>query len=187
MLLASYKKRILLNHIVVFRYYYLCFDVENVPDSGTEKPPQQFLLSAELSFKSVCHFVSFWDITFIFKPDVMSLHAHSSFPSCFQTEESYFSTVKLIYTIGYSISLVVLAFAVFILLFFRYDQASRAGVRFYFWSITLDFSQGFRYAFSPTQFQFMVYWGHTTLMVQGTFKTKQKKQRNISLKHCSLN
>lgn len=35
-------------------------------------------------------------------------------------EESYFASVKLIYTIGYSISLVVLAVAVLILLLFRY-------------------------------------------------------------------
>lgn len=38
---------------------------------------------------------------------------------CFQTEQSYFATVKLIYTIGYSVSLAVLAVAVLILLLFR--------------------------------------------------------------------
>lgn len=37
----------------------------------------------------------------------------------FQTERSYFATVKLLYTIGYSASLVLLAVAVFILLLFR--------------------------------------------------------------------
>lgn len=38
----------------------------------------------------------------------------------FQTERSYLATVKLIYTIGYSASLVLLAAAVLILLLFRY-------------------------------------------------------------------
>ncbi|KAE8294246.1 Growth hormone-releasing hormone receptor [Larimichthys crocea] len=42
-----------------------------------------------------------------------------------ETEESYFATVKLIYTIGYSISLVVLAAAVLILLFFRRLRCAR--------------------------------------------------------------
>lgn len=37
----------------------------------------------------------------------------------FQTERSFFATVKLIYTIGYSVSLVMLAVAVSILLLFR--------------------------------------------------------------------
>lgn len=39
--------------------------------------------------------------------------------SSFQMEQSYFTAVKLIYTIGYSISLVLLAVAVLILLLFR--------------------------------------------------------------------
>lgn len=39
--------------------------------------------------------------------------------SRFQTEQSYFATVKLIYTVGYSISLVLLVVAVLILLLFR--------------------------------------------------------------------
>uniref|UniRef100_A0A1A8RW00 Growth hormone-releasing hormone receptor n=1 Tax=Nothobranchius rachovii TaxID=451742 RepID=A0A1A8RW00_9TELE len=42
-----------------------------------------------------------------------------------ETEESYFATVKLIYTIGYSISLGVLAVAVLILLFFRRLRCAR--------------------------------------------------------------
>uniref|UniRef100_A0A3B5A605 Growth hormone-releasing hormone receptor n=1 Tax=Stegastes partitus TaxID=144197 RepID=A0A3B5A605_9TELE len=40
-------------------------------------------------------------------------------------EESYFATVKLIYTVGYSISLVVLAVAVLILLLFRKLRCAR--------------------------------------------------------------
>uniref|UniRef100_A0A3P8UF89 Growth hormone-releasing hormone receptor n=1 Tax=Amphiprion percula TaxID=161767 RepID=A0A3P8UF89_AMPPE len=42
-----------------------------------------------------------------------------------ETEQSYFATVKLIYTIGYSISLVVLAVAVLILLLFRKLRCAR--------------------------------------------------------------
>ncbi|XP_039985108.1 growth hormone releasing hormone receptor, like [Xiphias gladius] len=42
-----------------------------------------------------------------------------------ETEESYFATVKLIYTIGYSVSLVVLAVAVLILLLFRRLRCAR--------------------------------------------------------------
>ncbi|KAM9358229.1 growth hormone releasing hormone receptor, like [Symphorus nematophorus] len=42
-----------------------------------------------------------------------------------ETEQSYFVTVKLIYTIGYSISLVVLAVAVLILLLFRRLRCAR--------------------------------------------------------------
>uniref|UniRef100_A0A3Q3KMG6 Growth hormone-releasing hormone receptor n=1 Tax=Mastacembelus armatus TaxID=205130 RepID=A0A3Q3KMG6_9TELE len=42
-----------------------------------------------------------------------------------ETEQSYFATVKLIYTIGYSISLVVLAVAVLILLLFRRLRCAR--------------------------------------------------------------
>ncbi|XP_008405245.2 growth hormone releasing hormone receptor, like [Poecilia reticulata] len=42
-----------------------------------------------------------------------------------ETEQSYFATVKLIYTIGYSISLGVLAVAVFILLMFRRLRCAR--------------------------------------------------------------
>nr|XP_020462650.1 growth hormone-releasing hormone receptor-like [Monopterus albus] len=42
-----------------------------------------------------------------------------------ETEQSYFATVKLIYTIGYSISLAVLAVAVLILLFFRRLHCAR--------------------------------------------------------------
>uniref|UniRef100_A0A3Q1HDM0 Growth hormone-releasing hormone receptor n=1 Tax=Anabas testudineus TaxID=64144 RepID=A0A3Q1HDM0_ANATE len=42
-----------------------------------------------------------------------------------ETEQSYFATIKLIYTIGYSISLVVLAFAVLILLLFRRLRCAR--------------------------------------------------------------
>uniref|UniRef100_A0A8D3CU85 Growth hormone releasing hormone receptor n=1 Tax=Scophthalmus maximus TaxID=52904 RepID=A0A8D3CU85_SCOMX len=44
---------------------------------------------------------------------------------CFQTEESYFATVRLIYTVGYSLSLVVLAVAVLILLLFRRLRCAR--------------------------------------------------------------
>ncbi|XP_049580473.1 growth hormone releasing hormone receptor, like [Syngnathus scovelli] len=42
-----------------------------------------------------------------------------------ETEQSYFATVKLIYTIGYSISLLVLTAAVVILLFFRRLRCAR--------------------------------------------------------------
>ncbi|XP_047230146.1 growth hormone releasing hormone receptor, like isoform X3 [Girardinichthys multiradiatus] len=42
-----------------------------------------------------------------------------------ETEQSYFATVRLIYTIGYSISLGVLAVAVFILLIFRRLRCAR--------------------------------------------------------------
>ncbi|TDH08481.1 hypothetical protein EPR50_G00097960 [Perca flavescens] len=42
-----------------------------------------------------------------------------------ETEQIYFATVKLIYTVGYSISLVVLAVAVFILLLFRRLRCAR--------------------------------------------------------------
>ncbi|KAG7230839.1 hypothetical protein INR49_019653 [Caranx melampygus] len=42
-----------------------------------------------------------------------------------KTEESYFATVKLIYTIGYSVSLVVLVVAVLILLLFRRLRCAR--------------------------------------------------------------
>ncbi|XP_034035550.1 growth hormone releasing hormone receptor, like [Thalassophryne amazonica] len=42
-----------------------------------------------------------------------------------ETEQSYFATIKLIYTIGHSISLVVLAAAVFILLLFRRLRCAR--------------------------------------------------------------
>ncbi|KAF3834877.1 hypothetical protein F7725_027435 [Dissostichus mawsoni] len=41
------------------------------------------------------------------------------------TEQSYFATVKMIYTVGYSISLAVLAVAVFILLLFRRLRCAR--------------------------------------------------------------
>uniref|UniRef100_A0A672I4B4 Growth hormone-releasing hormone receptor n=1 Tax=Salarias fasciatus TaxID=181472 RepID=A0A672I4B4_SALFA len=42
-----------------------------------------------------------------------------------ETEEWYFATVKLIYTVGYSVSLAVLAVAVFILLLFRKLRCAR--------------------------------------------------------------
>ncbi|CAK6955370.1 growth hormone releasing hormone receptor%2C like [Scomber scombrus] len=42
-----------------------------------------------------------------------------------ETEQSYFATVKLIYTVGYSISLVVLTVAVLILLLFRRLRCAR--------------------------------------------------------------
>ncbi|KAK1897688.1 Growth hormone-releasing hormone receptor [Dissostichus eleginoides] len=42
-----------------------------------------------------------------------------------ETEQSYFATVKMIYTVGYSISLAVLAVAVFILLLFRRLRCAR--------------------------------------------------------------
>uniref|UniRef100_A0A3P8UEM4 Growth hormone-releasing hormone receptor n=1 Tax=Cynoglossus semilaevis TaxID=244447 RepID=A0A3P8UEM4_CYNSE len=42
-----------------------------------------------------------------------------------ETEESYFATVKLIYTVGYSVSLTVLAVAVLILLLFRKLRCAR--------------------------------------------------------------
>ncbi|KAM7388336.1 hypothetical protein PAMP_024516 [Pampus punctatissimus] len=42
-----------------------------------------------------------------------------------QAEQSYFATVKLIYTVGYSISLVVLTVAVLILLLFRKLRCAR--------------------------------------------------------------
>ncbi|XP_034438554.1 growth hormone releasing hormone receptor, like [Hippoglossus hippoglossus] len=42
-----------------------------------------------------------------------------------ETEESYFATVKLIYTVGYSVSLVVLTVAVLILLLFRRLRCAR--------------------------------------------------------------
>ncbi|XP_054459424.1 growth hormone releasing hormone receptor, like [Anoplopoma fimbria] len=42
-----------------------------------------------------------------------------------ETEQSYFATVKLIYTVGYSISLAVLAVAVLILLLFRRLRCAR--------------------------------------------------------------
>uniref|UniRef100_A0A669BXK5 Growth hormone releasing hormone receptor n=1 Tax=Oreochromis niloticus TaxID=8128 RepID=A0A669BXK5_ORENI len=61
-------------------------------------------------------------------PAVFSLFRNSTGDWCFynaDTEESYFASVKLIYTIGYSISLVVLAVAVLILLLFRKLRCAR--------------------------------------------------------------
>lgn len=46
--------------------------------------------------------------------------------SALQTERSYFATVRLVYTIGYGVSLVLLAAAVFILLLFRWEGSTLA-------------------------------------------------------------
>lgn len=62
---------------------------------------------------------SFWSLMGFSVYDVLYPNPFSS--HC-QTEESYFATVKLIYTVGYSVSLTVLAVAVLILLLFRLVQ-----------------------------------------------------------------
>lgn len=57
--------------------------------------------------------VKYWIVRFIWRAE--SLLSWSGL----QAERSYFAAVKLVYTIGYSASLVLLALAVLILLLFR--------------------------------------------------------------------
>lgn len=70
-------------------------------------------MNAEL----VCNLFSAQGIRLMVTPQRAA--ADACLISGFQTVQSYFATVKLIYTVGYSISLAVLSVAVLILLLFR--------------------------------------------------------------------
>lgn len=106
-----------MKHDFFFFSFKLSFGNSAARQFGSNKAISCLRLLSPLNAELVCNLFSAQGIRLIVTP--WRAVADSCLISRFQTVQSYFATVKLIYTVGYSISLAVLSVAVFILLLFR--------------------------------------------------------------------